>query len=54
MPPSSFGILKVNNAPDLAGGFHRTIFETWLWSVYLILDGDEQTAAWGERPRHAG
>jgi hypothetical protein len=36
-----FGMVEVNNAPDLAGGFARTIFETWLWSMYLILEGDE-------------
>jgi|SRR5687767_9637843 len=36
-----FGMLTLHDvAPDLVGGFARAHFETWVWSVYLLLDGD--------------
>lgn len=33
-----------DDAPDLVGSFARTHFETWVWSVYLLLEGHEAVA----------
>jgi hypothetical protein len=34
------GMLQMADSPDLCGGYARALFETWLWSVYLLLDPD--------------
>lgn len=36
------GMLTLHDdAPDLVGGFARSHFEVWVWSIFLLLDGEE-------------
>lgn len=36
------GMVEFHSAhPDLVGGFARAHFEAWIWTMFLLLDGDE-------------